>query len=245
MTATYRLLAVILFLFACDEATAAKYPQTLSSSSRSSIAGTTASIVLYEPRDSWLFGVPSMVKNDGEMRSLGLVDQSGNVLKIPSEVAEGVLLTGIPDPTYSMADSIQHELAGIGVKVLAEPFQSPTLPATPIPYNLVPRTNIDELFALNGHENLILALQTYSLQISRLSVFNGIWLTYIARMTLIDRRTRTVLLESDCSSFVRHKKKEVTSLVVYLANDKFMLKHDLRESTAQCLKKFSSALHGQ
>ncbi|MBD9478071.1 hypothetical protein [Pseudoxanthomonas sp. PXM02] len=229
--------------------------KTLSEQERKSIVGKSASIVVHEPRETSLFGVRFMVTSDEEKERIGVLladpegritdrHQQGSALLTfdMGDAAIPVSIPGLVDPAPAMATDLLQHLKTLGV-IAHEPAASPvTLPAT-LPRGIfVADTDVDELIARSADTDLVLDVQTHAWQISRNTRLTGIWFTYISRMTLLDKRTGTVLLERDCSAFARHKASEVSALVDYLADDMAMLKRDVQDVAGQCKARFIELL---
>ena len=158
------------------------------------------------------------------------------------DAAIPVAIPGLVDPAPSMATDLLRHLTTLGV-VIPDPAVPPvTRPATPPRGAFVADTDVDELIAESADTDLVLDVQTHVWQIARNTRLTGIWFTYVSRMTLLDKRAGTVLLERDCSAFVRHKASEVGALVDYLADDMAMLKRDVQEVAGQCKARFIESL---
>lgn len=229
--------------------------KALSAEERKAIVGKSASIVVHEPRETSLFGVRFMVTTDEEKERVGVLladpegratdrrHQGGALLTYDQgDAAIPVAIPGLVDPAPSMATDLLRHLTTLGV-VIPDPAVPPvTRPATPPRGAFVADTDVDELIAESADTDLVLDVQTHIWQIARNTRLTGIWFTYVSRMTLLDKRAGTVLLERDCSAFVRHKASEVGALVDYLADDMAMLKRDVQEVAGQCKARFIESL---
>ena len=218
--------------------------KVLSAEAASLIRGKTVSVVSHQPREVAIFGQRFLVaQKDKQVTGSLLGDPTGAIFK-DNTAPDGtspdieIAIPSIADPAHLMINAIEQRF--ISTYDLTA-LDHRLLPPTPRG-NVMPNTDVARLVADTADTDLALDIQTFTWQISRISRLTGLWFTYIGRMSLIDRRTKTILAERDCVSLQRYPKSDAPYLLSYIENDMAAFKNDLHKAASQCTEEFLHAL---